>query len=707
MTEKLPIRFHDIVRHHGALSRVAEIAQIRRPGDAACVPPTGLPITYRCDFGSKTRYSAANGLTMARLIGRLRQLRHSDQLITGQVRAVLVGSLYASPQSLVIGALTSTTIAAVVAWATCDAWLAASAVLIGLVGLKRIADALRGARPEDDGLVQTRRRELDYRLGALAYSGLLGLFGFLTLTRTTDGIVQLLAVTTAIGYAAGIAGRNAGRPLIALAQLCCASLPLAAGLLLSFQTLQLVLAAVIVLFVVAMMDITLQTYGVILKATIVSHEKAALAAHHAALARRDDLTGVANRTAFREAFEERLRVDTQATDRLALYWLDLDRFKEVNDTYGHLAGNALLVAVAGRLSERFGRDGIVARLGGDEFAILLGVADRQAATEAGTAILEEVRRPIAHDGHNLRTSVSIGVALAPDDGGDADTLFRNADLALYRAKESGRGQMYFYEPVMDEKIERRRQLDAELHGALDRGEFHLVYQPIFDLGGTRICSCEVLLRWTNRRHGIVPPAEFIPVAEDNGTIDAIGHWVLYEACRAARDWPADVTIAVNLSPIQLRATHLPTVVLDALTASGLPSQRLNLEVTESVLLEDVDASLAALEALNRLRVRTTLDDFGTGYSSLSYLTRFPFQTLKIDRSFITDLDHSPASIAIVQTVVDLAAKLGMRTVAEGVETQAQLDQLRRTRCDAVQGYLLARPLPLDEVTALLAGYDAG
>ncbi|MBB6505031.1 diguanylate cyclase (GGDEF)-like protein [Sphingomonas endophytica] len=643
---------------------------------------------------------------MARLIARLRELRHSDHRITAQVRAVLVESLYASTQSLVIGALTSTTIAAVVAWATHDAWLAAGAVAIGTVGALRIGDALRPRPLVADDAAAAARHEFGYRAGALAYSGLLGLFGFLALTRSGDGVVQLLAVTTAIGYAAGIAGRNAGRPRIALAQLCLASLPLSAGLLIGFEPLKLVLAVVIVLFVVAMMDITLQTYGALLKATLVSHENAALAAHHAAQARRDDLTGVSNRTAFREQFEDRLRMLPEAGGKLALYWLDLDRFKEINDTFGHLAGNALLAAVAGRLRAHFDRDSVVARLGGDEFAILCPVGDRQEAATIGAAILALVRRPVAHDGHSLRTSVSIGVAIAPENGREADTLLKNADLALYRAKESGRGQLYFYEPVMDEKVERRRQLDYELHGALERGEFHLLFQPIFDLDTTRVLSCEVLLRWTNRHHGAVSPVEFIPIAEDNGLIDAIGHWVLYQACEAARGWPADVSIAVNLSPIQLRATHLPAVVLDALNASALPPERLNLEVTETVLLEDVEASLAALEALNRLRVRTTLDDFGTGYSSLSYLTRFPFQTLKIDRSFVTDLARSPASIAIVQTIVDLGAQLGMRTIAEGVETQAQLDQLRRTRCDAVQGYLLARPMSAAMVSAMLTG-DAG
>ena len=633
---------------------------------------------------------------MARLIARLRELRHSDHRITPQVRAALVESLYASTQSLVIGAATSTLIAAVVAWTSRDAWLAAAATTIGLIGVLRIVDVMRPLRAGADLNAATVRHEIGYRVGALAYSGMLGLFGFLALTRSDDGVVQLLAVTTAIGYAAGIAGRNAGRPRIALAQLCLASLPLSAGLLVGLEPLKLVLSVVIVLFVAAMMDITLQTYAALLKATIVSHE-------NAAQARRDDLTGIANRTAFREQFEDSLRTLPDRGGKLALYWLDLDRFKEINDTFGHLAGNALLAAVAGRLRAHFDQDSVVARLGGDEFAILCPITDRQDAATIGAAILALVRRPVAHDGHSLRTSVSIGVAIAPENGREADTLLKNADLALYRAKESGRGQLYFYEPVMDEKIERRRQLDYELHGALERGEFHLLFQPIFDLAATRILSCEVLLRWTNRHHGIVSPVEFIPIAEDNGLIDAIGHWVLYQACDVARGWPADISIAVNLSPIQLRATRLPTVVLDALNSSGLPPERLNLEVTETVLLEDVETSLAALEALNRLRVRTTLDDFGTGYSSLSYLTRFPFQTLKIDRSFVTDLERSPASIAIVQTIVDLGAQLGMRTIAEGVETQAQLDQLRRTRCDAVQGYLLGRPMPAAMVSAMLTG----
>lgn len=644
---------------------------------------------------------------MARLIVRLKQLRQSDDRITAQVRAVLVESLYASRQSLILGALTSTAIAAVVSLSSKDAWLIVCAILIGVVGLVRIVDAVRLHRQElaegARGPGTAGRHELLYRLGALSYSGLLGLFGLLTLVRTDDGVLQLLSVTTAIGYAAGIAGRNAGRPWIALSQLCCASLPLAAGLLIALDPLKAVLAAVIVLFVAAMMDITLQTYDAILKATIASHENAALAEHNAAMARRDDLTGVANRTAFREEFEHRLQAVAAGQGKLVLQWLDLDRFKEVNDSFGHLAGNALLVAVAGRLRERYGDSCVVARLGGDEFAIVCAVGHEQEAVASGRTVLELVKQPVPFDGHSLRTSASIGVAIAPEDGRDADTLLRNADLALYRAKEGGGDQLSFYEPEMDEKIERRRQLGAELQGAMERGEFHLMFQPIFRIADERITSCEVLLRWTNRRFGVVSPAEFIPIAEDSGQIVEIGSWVLFQACQAARDWPDAVTIAVNLSPIQLRSADLPAVVARALEQSGMPPGRLQLEVTESVLLEDVDASVAALEALNRVGVCTTLDDFGTGYSSLSYLTRFPFQTLKIDRSFISDLDRSPASIAIVQTIVDLATKLGMRTVAEGVETEAQLIQLRRTRCDAVQGYLLARPMPANMVGAMLAG----
>lgn len=641
------------------------------------------------------------------LISRLRQLRQSDQAIADAVRETLVESLYASPRSLIIGALTSSAITATVSIVSGDRAMVICAIAIAIVACIRIADAvrleLRVPKRATPNKAPGRRREIVYRAGALCYSALLGTFGLLTLLNTSDGVLQLLAVTTTIGYAAGIAGRNAGRPWIALAQLCCASLPLAVGLIVSFDVLKIVLAVVIILFVVAMMDITLQTYSVILKATLASREKAALAEHHAAIARRDDLTGVANRTAFRERFEARLRALDGGSQWLAIHWIDLDRFKEINDSFGHLAGNALLVCIAGRLDEAFGSAGIVARLGGDEFAVVCEIEHRDAANSIGHRIIELVERPVDHDGRLLRVGASLGIAIAPADGADADTLLKNADLALYRAKDTGRGRMCFYEPLMDEKVQRSRDLALELTGALERGEFHVMFQPIFDLAGERVLSCEALLRWTNRRHGPISPAEFIPIAEDNGLIVAIGGWVIREACKAASEWPGDVQIAVNLSPIQLRSANLPMVIMGALAASGLPAERLELEVTESVLLDDIDASLAALNAINRLNVRTTLDDFGTGYSSLSYLTKFPFQTLKIDRSFITDLDQSPASVAIVQTVIELAAKLGMRTVAEGIETQAQLDQLRRTRCDAVQGFLLARPISASTVTSMLAG----
>ena len=648
---------------------------------------------------------------MTGLITRLRRLRHSDQAIAASVRETLVESLYASPQSLVIGAVTSSAIVAIVALVSRTPSMLACAVAIAIVASIRVGDAVRPKRHAPPGSPTTgrwaRRQEFIYRAGAVCYSALLGTFGMLTLVNSGNGVLQLLAVTTTIGYAAGIAGRNAGRPWIALAQLCFASLPLAAGLIVSLEPLKIALAIVILLFVVAMMDITLQTYGVILKATVVSREKAALAEHHAAMARRDDLTGVANRTAFREQFEARLQALGDADRRLAIHWMDLDRFKEINDSFGHLAGNALLAGVARRLDEAFAGAGIVARLGGDEFAVVCEIAEPEDALTTGRRIIDLVELPVQHNGRMLHIGASLGIAIAPADGRDADTLLKNADLALYRAKDSGRGQMCLYEPLMDEKIERSRTLAADMQGALERGEFHLMFQPIYDLAGERILSCEALLRWTSRNHGAISPAEFIPIAEDNGLIVAIGSWVIREACRIASDWPPEVKIAVNLSPIQLRSANLPTVIMGALATSGFAADRLELEVTESVLLEDIDASLAALDAINRLHVRTTLDDFGTGYSSLSYLTKFPFQTLKIDRSFITDLEQSHASVAIVQTVIDLAAKLGMRTVAEGVETQAQLDQLRRTQCDAVQGYLLARPMPANMVTTMLAGGPAG
>ncbi len=669
---------------------------------------------------------------MTHFINRLRQLRHSDQAVAADVRAVLVTSLYASPKSLVIGALSSTGIAGVVAVRSGDPWLAGFAILIGIVAMMRIVGVLRPAPPHRDDCAAgqdvadataPRRWELYYRLGAFAFSALLGLFGLLTLVRTQDGVLHLLSVTTAIGYAAGIAGRNAGRPWIALAQLCLAALPLAIGLLLSAEPLNAVLAVVIILFVLAMMDITLQTYDAILGATIAASEKTALAEHHAAFARRDDLTGVANRTAFREWFERRLSHLDARGGLVSIHWIDLDRFKEVNDSLGHLAGNVLLTGIAHRLQVAFvdvgaGRsandagpglvngsiagNAIVARLGGDEFAVVCSIDTREDAVGIADRILALVAEPVDYKGHQLAVGASLGVAIAPFDGADADTLLKNADLALYRAKESGRGTFCFYEPVMDEKIERTRSLATELHGAIGRGELWLAFQPIFDLASHRILACETLLRWDSRVFGSVSPAEFIPIAETSGLIVEIGAWVLREACGHARDWPETVCVSVNLSPIQLLAPGLPAMIRRALDASGLAPERLDLEVTESVLLDDIDASLQALAAINAMAVGTTLDDFGTGYSSLGYLTKFPFQTLKIDRSFITALDDNPASMAIIQTVVDLATTLGMRTVAEGIETATQLAQLRRTRCTAVQGFLLARPMSASKVATLLA-----
>jgi diguanylate cyclase (GGDEF)-like protein len=624
------------------------------------------------------------------------------------VRAVLVTSLYASPESLVIGAITSGGIAVIVAAASGDPWLIVCAALIAGVAVARIVGVLRPAavkveRPERPG---AGRWEVYYRLGAFFYAGLLGLFGLLTLSRTEDGVLQLLSVTTAIGYAAGIAGRNAGRPMIALSQLCLAALPLSVGLFLEADPLKAAMGVVIMLFVLAMMDITLQTYEMILKATVSAEEKAALAERNAEIARRDDLTGVSNRTAFLEKFERQLAGSEGRGRLLSLHWLDLDRFKEVNDSLGHLAGNALLVEVASRLMAEFGAEGIVARLGGDEFAIVRAVDVEADAEPIAQRILSLVAQPVEFRGRRLHVSASVGVAVAPPGEADADTLLKNADLALYRAKEDGRNTYRVYAPEMDEKLERQRQVGAELHGALARREFSLHFQPIFDLETDEIMSCEALLRWENRRLGTVSPAEFIHIAEESGLIVEIGGWVLREACRIASEWPPHVRVAVNLSPIQLQSANLLTVIMTALSESGLPAERLELEVTESVLLYDIEASLAVLNAINRMNVATTLDDFGTGYSSLSYLTKFPFQKLKIDRSFIVDLDEHPAHAAIVQTVVELATTLGMHTVAEGIETPEQLEQLRRTRCTAGQGFLLGRPMPASVVASMLAGNAA-
>lgn len=427
--------------------------------------------------------------------------------------------------------------------------------------------------------------------------------------------------------------------------------------------------------------------------------------HHMAL--HDALTDLPNRALLRERLEKALP-RAQEANGWAVHMLDLDRFKEVNDTLGHHVGDALLKKVAERLRASVRESDTVARLGGDEFAILQSLPD--AATEAeGLArkILDLLSQPFDLDGHPVTIGTSIGIAFAPQDGTDADQLLKKADLALYRAKSLGRGAYHIFEPALDERMRARRDLEQSLRDALVNNELELYYQPLVNLERDEICGFEALLRW-NKPGGQMAPLDFIPLAEETGLIVPIGDWVLRQACAEARSWPSNLTIAVNVSPVQFKSRGFAQTVLHALAASGLPAERLELEVTESVVLEDSNGAFATLKQLHELGVKIALDDFGTGYSSLTNLRKFPFDKIKIDRSFVMDISAANVdALAIVRAVAGLGASLGMATTAEGVETKEQLDQVRAEGCTEMQGYYISPPRPAREIARLIwAGVKA-
>jgi len=414
------------------------------------------------------------------------------------------------------------------------------------------------------------------------------------------------------------------------------------------------------------------------------------------MARHDTLTRLPNRTLFIERMQQAL-MELEQGRSFAVLCLDLDRFKEVNDMLGHAMGDILLRTVSERLQSCVRATDTVSRVGGDEFTIIQVAPQSAGEIEAlARRIVEAVSTPYDLEGRRATIGVSIGISVARADGVTADALLRNADLALYRAKEGGRGTWRFFEPEMDVSIRARRALSNDLREALARGEFELVYQPICDLGHGRVGAFEALLRWRHPVRGTVPPLEFIPIAEEMGFIVPLGEWVLRQACLEAARWPGHVSVAVNVSSAQFRNDHVVQAVMEALQSAGLPARRLSLEITESVLLSPSPATLATMRALRAVGVRISLDDFGTGYSSLSYLGRFPIDQIKIDQSFVRDLDK-PNTGAVVRAIIGLAANLSMRVVAEGVETMEQLRWLRDERCDEVQGYLLAPPLAASEL----------
>ncbi|UFX48851.1 EAL domain-containing protein [Bradyrhizobium sp. 41S5] len=420
------------------------------------------------------------------------------------------------------------------------------------------------------------------------------------------------------------------------------------------------------------------------------------------MAQHDSLTGLPNRNLLRQQMEDMLQHTRRSTDKVAVLMLGLDNFKAVNDTLGHGIGDKLLRGVAKRLRSTLREEDALARLNSDEFTIVQGGVMRpEDAVLLARRILDAIGEPYLLDGHSVVVGASIGIAMSPGDGEDSEKLLKSADMALSRAKSEFRGTFSFFEAEMDARAQSRRKIEIDLRGAIQNEGLRPHYQPLVDLTSGRITGFEALVRWPHPERGMISPGEFIPVAEETGLINPLGALMLRRACMDAAQWPDDVRVAVNLSPLQFRTGNLLALVTDALRQSGLPARRLELEITETLLLEKSSQVLATLHALRALGVRMSMDDFGTGYSSLSYLRSFPFDKIKIDQSFVRDLGANPDAQAIVRSIVSLGVGLGVTITAEGVETEAELSCLRAEGCHEGQGFLFSRARPNAEVISLL------
>ena len=623
----------------------------------------------------------------------------SGDALDDRVRRKLVTSLYAQPSSLAIGALCGVAATGVVAWLSGSVFITVAAVLLTLVAILRVTTATR-LGPESDQR-DTKRLELLYEAGAFSYAFLVGLIAAATIGFQLDPEIQLLMVSYAIAYGVGISARNAGRPIIAIGQLFLSLFPVIIVCAISGNVVQTTIAVTMALLLPAMVSITFNVFDVLRDSIAAAETSQKMADKMRDLARTDVVTGLSNRAGLNHEMVEKLMTMRDRT-KLALFWIDLDKFKEVNDTLGHPVGDRVLIEVARRLRETAPDGATVARFGGDEFIVVCEVETRDQSEKLAARLLEEICRPFRIDGDRLQIAGSMGIALMPDDGVDLDTLMQSADLALYHAKVNGRNQTSFFDASMTRNLMRRKEIEAELRAALQRDELSIFFQPIVDLETGRIKTFEALVRWFHPEKGELKPDEFIPVAEETGVIITLGNWITQQAARACAQWPEDVTIAVNLSPVQIRAPGSALGILNALKEAKLAPSRLELEVTESLFLDDNQNTARFIDELASAGVRFALDDFGTGYSSLGYINKFPFKKIKVDRSFVSGPNVGRKSDAIIRAVAEMGSRLEMDIVAEGLETIDQVHAVRDAGCTLGQGYYFSRAVPDYLAATLLA-----
>jgi diguanylate cyclase (GGDEF)-like protein len=623
------------------------------------------------------------------------QVQTSDKELAMAVRVALLKALFESPQSLSIGAFLGCAMAGLTAFLSPSPWIVGSAILVALTGIARVVIvALFKSGSADDN---TATWEFIYEAGALAYAGAVGMLTFFTIVFVDDIRLHLMTATMSTAWAAGATGHNTGRPLMAVGMLLACAFPLSVALLVNPSLPNILLSLANLLFIAVIIDITLRTYKTVLEAFIDKQEKLRLATVYEKLSKTDPLTGIDNRTTLKLNLEHLLAADNKT---IGVFWLDLDRFKQINDSLGHNAGDVILHAVASRLALAAYPDGKLARFGGDEFIIAKPVDSTDEAIALAEQICHVLNDPVVVDNVPVDISVSIGIAISGD-GCTADEMLRHADMALYEAKSGGRDCVRLFDPEMERRLLNSKQIERDLKRAIANDELDVYFQPVIDLKSMQVRSFEALVRWHHPVNGDVPPSIFIPIAETSNSIGAITEWVMMRACACAAKWPNDIAVAVNISAALLTNRELPTMVSETLLRTGLPPRRLNLEITETALVEDHADTRAVLENLKALGASLSLDDFGTGYSSLSLLCRYRFDVIKIDRSFLANVHRHSEARAVIQAISSLASSLDLTVVAEGIETLDQLIYITDHGCAAAQGYYFARPMPGDRVVDYL------
>jgi len=620
-----------------------------------------------------------------------------------QVRVELARNMVTRPAGLILSSACAVLAGGTISAATTLPGLRAAATALVLVAAVRAAlGTAKGALAGKPG----RMIRLAYPLLALLFAATIGVCAALALWLPAESGVQILAVSFAMSVGAGIAVGNAARPAVVVGQMALTFAPIMVACFSIGSQPLVALGLIMPCLSMALIFVTFNVFSALGRQVRSAADNREMARQMREQARTDTVTGLHNRGGF-EGFARR-RLSQQSGDRVqALFWLDLHRFKAVNDTLGHHAGDEVLRRAARRLRALAPPGGVLGRFGSDEFLLLASLPDLAAAERLAAHISADLATPMRLGKQRIDGGVALGVALAEGEGRDLDRLMQHAGLALYSAKAAGRQQVRFFEPAMTSALIRRREIEDELRSAIWQDDLTIYFQPIVDLATGRIRAFEALVRWFHPERGELPPHEFIPVAEDTGLIITLGNWITRKAALAAAQWPDDVIVAVNLSPVQINAPGAALGILAALRDARLPAHRLELEVTENLFVSDNAASRLFIDQLAAAGVRFALDDFGTGYSSLHYINQFPFRTIKVDRSFVSGPNIGRASQAIIRAVAEMGTTLDMEIVAEGLETAVQVAVVREAGCTLGQGWFYSHAVPADEALRLLADQHEG